>query len=241
MPLHTQYFLLIAVLCSLTYAEDCVATFNGKSLDLSSIQPSQFSGTLHGSAVNIGLDLCAKTQTICDSQDYPASYVQTADNEQNCYFAYDKFISFQGSVPFTALTVVYTQSNPPPGAGNMYVKLACDEKGEQGVLTMADKAIISQPQQPVTIALLSRDICIFTGIGGGNPWGLAFCLTVMILAILYFGVGMGWNYKRNEKRGVEMVPHVDFWKDLPFLCKDGFMFMIHGFRRCCCKGSYSEV
>jgi hypothetical protein len=30
-----------------------------------------------------------------------------------------------------------------------------------------------------------------------------------------------------EKSGVEMIPNYKFWKDLPFLIKDGFLFIYH--------------
>ena len=28
-----------------------------------------------------------------------------------------------------------------------------------------------------------------------------------------------------------MIPNYSFWSDLPFLCKDGFDFMLNGFKK----------
>lgn len=50
---------------------------------------------------------------------------------------------------------------------------------------------------------------------------IVLCVAVGIL-ILYFGVGMIVLRVRGH-HGSELVPNVEFWKDLPSLIKEGFV------------------
>ena len=54
---------------------------------------------------------------------------------------------------------------------------------------------------------------------------------------VYFAAGAGYN-AYSGKEGLEIIPNVEFWKDLPFLVKDGVMFLVG---LCTGGGSYSTV
>lgn len=43
---------------------------------------------------------------------------------------------------------------------------------------------------------------------------------------LYFGLGVAYNVRRNGAKGLEALPHLDMWRDLPWLVKDGVVFSI---------------
>lgn len=62
--------------------------------------------------------------------------------------------------------------------------------------------------------------------------GLGFGTTILILLIvgstLYFvGGALALHFLRGAN-GLEMIPNLDFWRDLPTLCRDGFMYLISG-------------
>ena len=61
---------------------------------------------------------------------------------------------------------------------------------------------------------------------GGNAPGLfIFVILVLFLAIVtYVVVGMMLMVFWKGARGLEIIPNLGFWKDLPFLLKDGFLF-----------------
>ena len=59
--------------------------------------------------------------------------------------------------------------------------------------------------------------------------------------ILYFIVGFILCKFVWKKEGLEVIPNVAFWKDLPFLLKDGVMFWVDLFRKLTKKGEYTEV
>lgn len=54
--------------------------------------------------------------------------------------------------------------------------------------------------------------------------GLLFILAIPIF-ILYWPIGIVVNKFVRKKEGIEIVPNISFWKDLPFLVKDGFLFL----------------
>eukprot|EP01064_Diplonema_japonicum_P002912 TRINITY_DN11894_c0_g1_i1.p1 TRINITY_DN11894_c0_g1~~TRINITY_DN11894_c0_g1_i1.p1 ORF type:complete len:276 (+),score=40.09 TRINITY_DN11894_c0_g1_i1:61-888(+) len=71
-------------------------------------------------------------------------------------------------------------------------------------------------------------VCIGGGGGGGSSGGCnagcAFLIIFFVGGFVYFAAGMTYNYMRKQLRGVEMVPNLGFWKDLPYLIKDGALF-----------------
>jgi len=65
------------------------------------------------------------------------------------------------------------------------------------------------------------------GNGGGGMSGAGiFFLIVGILVALYFIGGAFYNYKQYNARGLDLIPHRDFWLDLPYLIKDLFSHLM---------------
>lgn len=69
------------------------------------------------------------------------------------------------------------------------------------------------------------------GSGSGRPFlwpvGILGLLALLLIPvfIIYWPVGIIVNKFIRKKEGIEIVPNVTFWKDLPFLVKDGFLFL----------------
>ena len=64
---------------------------------------------------------------------------------------------------------------------------------------------------------------------------------LVVGVILYLGLGAAWEYKRNDARGIDMIPNLEFWKDFPFLFWDGCVYFV---RLVTCGkvcGGYSEI
>ena len=60
---------------------------------------------------------------------------------------------------------------------------------------------------------------------GGLSWGsLTLILGLGVALPLYLGLGCYYNYKYHDARGIEMVPQLDYWKELPGLVHDGCVF-----------------
>ena len=49
-----------------------------------------------------------------------------------------------------------------------------------------------------------------------------FLKSVTVLVIAYLTIGIIVKYKKYEARGLEVIPNIDFWKELPSLFKVPF-------------------
>jgi hypothetical protein len=71
-----------------------------------------------------------------------------------------------------------------------------------------------------------------------SPVAIVFVVLVFVLPAIYVGIFVGLNYK-NGKRGRELLPHPEFWRDFPWLIVDGFKFTKNKFMQCIKKGDGS--
>ncbi|MES1916707.1 MAG: hypothetical protein MHM6MM_008504 [Cercozoa sp. M6MM] len=60
----------------------------------------------------------------------------------------------------------------------------------------------------------------------GMSGGWVFILILFISTLVYCLAGAAYKAKRHGARGVEAVPNIDFWRDLPGLVKDGCKFTV---------------
>lgn len=63
-----------------------------------------------------------------------------------------------------------------------------------------------------------------SGLSSSTSTGTLLLIFFFIIVGLYLIIGMGYNYKEG-RRGEEMIPHLDMWKDLGGLIYDGFMYV----------------
>jgi len=68
------------------------------------------------------------------------------------------------------------------------------------------------------------------GGGGGISGGSVFIIIVVVFAVVYFAGGFVYKSLVKGTRGVESLPHVDYWRDLPGLVGDGFRFVFEKIR-----------
>ena len=63
-----------------------------------------------------------------------------------------------------------------------------------------------------------------TRVGG---YGLRFLLLLVVVFLLYCGLGVAYRIRRLKcEPGPDAIPHLEMWKDLPFLVRDGVVFSI---------------
>eukprot|EP01065_Artemidia_motanka_P039509 TRINITY_DN4844_c0_g2_i1.p1 TRINITY_DN4844_c0_g2~~TRINITY_DN4844_c0_g2_i1.p1 ORF type:complete len:300 (+),score=124.79 TRINITY_DN4844_c0_g2_i1:80-901(+) len=80
------------------------------------------------------------------------------------------------------------------------------------------------------------------GGGGGSDGcggGCIFLILFFVGGFTYFAAGVAINRYKFEKRGFESIPNVEFWKDVPFLVKDGVLYTVHKVRGG--SGGYASV
>jgi len=71
------------------------------------------------------------------------------------------------------------------------------------------------------------------GGGGSDPdgpsadsisGGSVFLIVFFVLLFVYCAAGAAYQFKMKDSRGLDLIPNLEFWKDLPFLIKDGCVF-----------------
>ena len=58
----------------------------------------------------------------------------------------------------------------------------------------------------------------------GLSTGWWFNIFVILAAVAYLGGGIAYKRKKLGVTGLESVPNIDFWRDLPALCSEGFTY-----------------
>ena len=77
-------------------------------------------------------------------------------------------------------------------------------------------------------SLSLSDACTNGAASGGEDAG--FVLFILLILAGIFGVtayivgGVAFMYLHKKERGLALVPNLAFWKDFPFLFRDGFLF-----------------
>lgn len=56
-------------------------------------------------------------------------------------------------------------------------------------------------------------------VDDGMSGGTAFCLLFSFVCLVYFGGGMAIRKFLRGAEGVEMIPHYEFWREVPDLIR----------------------
>jgi len=164
---------------------------------------------------------CAATSTgdesVCQ-QDGPDFYSSGT-------FKASTYSDVGGSV--LGVKAVYGDGSPQhcgskPRKSTIYV--LCDKSQKEGIVANVTESAACE----FTIYIKSAYGCPGGGGGGGSFWGFGvgwiIIIIVIVLFILYLVAGIIFMYWRKEARGIDVIPNLEFWKDLPFLIWDGCKF-----------------
>ena len=82
-------------------------------------------------------------------------------------------------------------------------------------VTSVQYFVIMSTNGTTTSTTIAPDIIYDDGLSGGS----VFCLLFFTGLALYFGGGMALRKFMRGADGQEMIPHYEFWADLPYLIK----------------------
>jgi len=111
------------------------------------------------------------------------------------------------------------------------IEFVCDPAAGTGNLTAATPT--EQPTHYYHLQWKSSLACPHTGgdgdgggdDGGGISGGWIFIIILICLVAVYLIGGVIYKRFRTEDRGLDLIPQKDFWFSLPFLVKDGHMYI----------------
>eukprot|EP01123_Difflugia_compressa_P014704 TRINITY_DN7925_c0_g1_i1.p1 TRINITY_DN7925_c0_g1~~TRINITY_DN7925_c0_g1_i1.p1 ORF type:complete len:227 (-),score=18.70 TRINITY_DN7925_c0_g1_i1:31-711(-) len=215
--------LLIIFFClfqCVVHGQDCARVVDpagsGKIYDLSPIIGNEL--TMEDSYSQYTISIC-KNPYGCGNCGGQAGYCQITEFWQDCVGV---FSSISGMTSTEGVEIMYDK-----GDWNSIgrVKLTCDPSAD-GVKNV-------RPDNNNYRVLLgeSKYACLVCSTCGAFDsslsLGSSIMIAVLVITIVYLGAGMSWNYFRNERRGIEMIPNLEIWKGVPILVKDGTMYTVH--------------
>ena len=106
------------------------------------------------------------------------------------------------------------------GSREVIYEVECDRGADPGVL----QKIVETSMCDYTIQFKSKHACPTNGSSGSKGWSFVFL--VLAGAVLYLAVGIGINKYKFGLEGIETVPHISFWRQVPGLVKDGVTFSV---------------
>jgi len=66
-----------------------------------------------------------------------------------------------------------------------------------------------------------------------------FIIILILIGLCYFGLGAAYNYHVYKAHGWDLLPHLDFWRDFPYLISDFFKYLVNLVRTG--RGGYTRV
>jgi len=77
-------------------------------------------------------------------------------------------------------------------------------------------------------------------VGSGIGW---FFLVILLSFVAYLGLGAYYNYSTYGATGFDLIPHRDFWKEVPFMLSDVISHLCSNVRprRTSSRGGYISV
>jgi len=77
-------------------------------------------------------------------------------------------------------------------------------------------------------------------VGSGIGW---FFLVLFLAFVAYFGLGAYYNYSTYGASGIDLIPHRDFWQEVPYMLRDVVSHLCSSVRRrnVSTRGGYMSV
>jgi hypothetical protein len=106
------------------------------------------------------------------------------------------------------------------------IVINCDPTATALTFNNFEAASPTDPPPPYylyTLTLHSSTLCK-GGVTGGLSGGTYFVIILLVGSLLYVGIGISVNRFHFQKEGVELIPNVEFWKEIPGYISDGVLF-----------------
>lgn len=194
------------------------------------------------------VNFCGQTASDCETQDVSVC-IRQQDGENYKYTSGGKtstqkitIAEASGQTPSTSVTVTYSDGGSC-GSGKHKTKIYvnCQPTANPGYFYNID-----QPNScEATLYMWAASGCGTdvpytgpTGGGGGETAAIVILVLLLVAVVVYFAGGALYQWRvKQAQTPSEFIIHRDFWCALPFLIKDGALFIAHG----CKKGDYVSL
>jgi len=197
---------------------------------------------------------CGFINNICGSNPPPQNQCSNPGSEGQCCGVCQSWVkdgnpqaaclgTLLGSVTVLSETSVQIQysngDTSDDGVGReVIVVVNCDSTAGVLDFDMFEPALPSNPPPEVytyTLTLKSSTLCAVAppvvppkSRPGASPdaisGGSVFLILFFIITFLYFLIGILYNKHYGKKTGIDVVPNIEFWKEVPSYLKEGIIF-----------------
>lgn len=239
-----QPLLLLCMLCHLSFAQDddggdgneggssgpkpCVLTAkDGTVFNLANAKKAEkdFTDSTAG-GFTYQFQICGNTKKVCNKQPAPASKWRGGKCNNLGDLDTQTIEAIDPANPLKGVRIKYNEGDickkQQDGQTQIETRavsyeITCDSSKTATVL----KEIKEINMCEYTIMFESAAACPASG-GGGS--GKMFLILLLAATAVYCGGGIAYNKYRAQKQGMEMIPQLEFWQQLPGLVKDGVAF-----------------
>lgn len=188
------------------------------------------------------INFCGQVASACDQPDTSVC-LRVPKGDDFDYLSAGKTstqevsLSEDGS-PQNSCVVTYSQGAAcKSGTYTTHIVVSCQVDADPGFMYDINETDECAP----TLFMYSSSGCgvdVPYSSDAGEIFALVLLLIIIFGLILYFAIGAFYQWKFNGAQSAsDFVIHKDFWFSLPFLVKDGVMFIFHG----CKSGDYVSV
>jgi hypothetical protein len=238
--------LIAALLCVQHAAGDdctigdniCTATCGETKIDIS---PIKFPVTFSADDGNYVVDLCKGTTCGGDSADTPNSTVCLQSNslgKVNCGQASADTMTWTlySTNPMN-FTIIYGGGDCDGGT-NCKSSVFTFSYAQPSDLQCGANVNFTGTDNTIYSFSVTANLCDTDNVVG--VIGLVLIALAIIAVLIYITAGVLFNAFYKGAVGKEIIPNYNFWIDLPFLIKDGFLFVFYTPCQACRKTSDYE-
>ena len=203
----------------------------GQSFDLTPMKhlDHDYTGTTNGGYA-YRFNVCGNTVKMCNAQPAPASKWRGTKCNNLGDPSTQTVSLLDAADPSKGLRVEYTQGDicKRQVDGQMEIssravsyEITCDPGESPGALRLIKEVSMCE----YVIQFASKHACpagMAGGMLGGHGWRYVFL--ILFGAAAYLGVGIYLNGRQEGKHGIEAIPHIRYWEEVPGLVRDGMMF-----------------
>jgi hypothetical protein len=212
-----------------------VVTLSTWPQEIIQVQPTTESGSLQ--AMTVGLNWCSTTQMNGGSSCTNPGYVQLWTSSI-CQYYCDSWIQAPAVALNANMITFFYQCQSSSTGKILKIEVLCDASATQLTAepyTVQGNALATRFRWARACGDVapSATVTVSANFGGGA----AFVLIVFLGLFLYILSTVLLYYCKQGRRGKDLIPHREFWCDLPFLVKDGCVFFFRKVTTPCRGGS----
>lgn len=189
-------------------------------------------------------NVCANTNKVCNKQPAPASKWRGGKCNNLGDMETQTVTELDANDPQKGALIKYTEGDicKKQQGGQTLIEtrqvsyeIHCDKSKTPGIL------------KEVKEVNMCEYVIVFQSVAGcpvssGVSRGWVLVLVILITGFLYLAGGIAYKRTKFGMHGAEAIPHVDFWRDVPTLMKDGMQYSFNAVKSKVSRvGNYNKV